>query len=311
VAVVGAGPAGLTCAAELAGRGHDVTVFDAHDAPGGILRYGIPSYRLPDRVVDGEIERLRGLGVRFELGARVGVSETIEQLGARHDAVFLAIGVGESVLPGVPGEDLPGVMTANDYLERVNVDMATAPRARRVAVLGGGNVAMDAARCALRLGAETVTIAYRRDRGQLPACAAELHEAEAEGVRFVFLASPLEILGSDGRTCAVRCERMVLGEPDASGRARPVSTGEELVIEADLVILALGSRVEPWLTVANPGIRTSPAGLPEVAADGSTSLSGVYAGGDLVRGPATVVEAIGDGRRAAEAIDRALRSARA
>jgi glutamate synthase (NADPH/NADH) small chain len=305
VAVVGAGPAGLTCAGELARRGHHVTVFDAHEAPGGILRYGIPAYRLPDAVVDDEIERLRALGVQFELGARIGESETLEQLRARHDATFLAIGVGRSVRPDIDGQDLAGVMTATDYLERVSTTH-DAPRGRQVVVIGGGNVAMDAARSALRRGAEAVTIVYRRGREQLPACAAEIHEAELEGVRFVFLAEPRQILGVGGHVRALRCERMALGEDDASGRPRPVATGEELEIEADQVILALGSRADTWLAEANPDLDVDATGLPTVADDRSTSWDNVYAGGDLVRGPATVVEALGDGMRAAAAIDRAL-----
>jgi homotetrameric NADPH-dependent glutamate synthase len=309
VAVVGAGPAGLTCAAELARRGHEVTVYEAYSAGGGILRYGIPAYRLPDAVVDAEIERLRALGVRFQLDTRIGASETLDQLRARHDATFVAIGVGASVLPDIPGQGLNGVLTANEYLERVNADASRAPSARRVVVVGGGNVAMDAARSALRLGAESVTIAYRRGRAELPACAAEIHEAELEGVRFVFLASPIGILGDDdGGVRAVRCARMVLGDPDASGRARPVASGEDLEIEADQVILALGSRAERWLAGGNPELGVDSAARPVVAEDGSTSLGRVYAGGDVVRGSATVVEALGDGLRAAEAIDRALGS---
>jgi glutamate synthase (NADPH/NADH) small chain len=211
------------------------------------------------------------------------------------------------VLPAIPGQDLGGVLTASEYLERVNADPAGAPRARTVAVLGGGNVAMDAARSALRLGADSVTIVYRRGREQLPACAAEIHEAELEGVRFVFLASPVEIVGSDGVARAVRCQRMALGAPDDSGRASAVPTGEELVISADQVILALGSRVDMWLNDAAPDLTVDAAGQPVVRPDGATSLHGVYAGGDLVRGSATVVEALADGMRAAEAIDRALR----
>ena len=256
VAIVGAGPAGLACAGELRRHGHEVTVFDAYEAPGGILRYGIPDYRLPDAVVDAEIADLRSAGVRFELGVRVGESVTLDDLRSRYDATFLAIGLADSVWPDIPGEDLAGVLTANDYLERVNRPGAADLRGHEpVAVVGGGNVAIDAARSALRLGAETVTLVYRRGRAQLPACSGEIHEAELEGVRFVFLASPIAIAGdADGRVRALRCARMRLGEADASGRPRAVPTGEEIEIEADQVILALGSRVEPWLAEAEPSL---------------------------------------------------------
>jgi homotetrameric NADPH-dependent glutamate synthase len=313
VAIVGAGPAGLACAGELARRGHDVTVFDAYHAGGGILRYGIPGYRLPRPIVDDEVDRLRALGVRFALGVRIGESETIDDLRDRHDAVFVAVGVGASVSPGIPGEELAGVVTATEFLERVNrtVHPEISPRARSVVVVGGGNVAMDAARSALRLGATSVTVVYRRGRAELPACSAELREAEAEGARFVFLASPIEILGdADGRVRGLRCERMALGAPDASGRARPVPSGEELELAADQVILALGSRAEPWLAASNPALDVDDDGRPLVRDGGASSMDGVYAGGDVVRGAATVVEALGDGMRAAEAIDRRLRSER-
>jgi pyruvate ferredoxin oxidoreductase beta subunit len=310
VAIVGAGPAGLACAGELRQRGHDVTVFDAYDAPGGILRYGIPGYRLPDAVVDAEIASLRRTGVRFELGARIGESETLEDLRARHDATFLAIGLGDSVSPDIPGRELAGVLTANDFLERVNRQgAADLPRARRIVVVGGGNVAMDAARSALRLGAQLVTVVYRRGRAELPACSGEIHEAELEGVQFVFLASPLAIeADAEGRARALRCTRMTLGEPDASGRPRAIQTDEEIEIEADQVILALGSRAEPWLAEAEPALAVDRSARPIVNDERATSLAGVYAGGDLVRGAATVVEAIADGLRAAEAIDAQIAS---
>jgi homotetrameric NADPH-dependent glutamate synthase len=312
VAIVGAGPAGLACAGELARRGHEITIFDAYHAGGGILRYGIPDYRLPKPIVDAEVDRLRTLGVRFVPGVRIGDGETIESLRERHDTVFVAVGVGASVSPGIPGEALEGVVSAADFLERVNrtAQADAAPRARSVVVLGGGNVAMDAARSALRLGAESVTIVYRRGRAELPACSAELHEAEAEGARFVFLASPIEILGdAEGRVRGLRCERMTLGEPDASRRARPVPTGEVLELGADQVILALGSRAEPWLAASSPALAVDDDGRILVRDGGASSLDGVYAGGDVVRGAATVVEALSDGMRAADAIDRGLREA--
>jgi pyruvate ferredoxin oxidoreductase beta subunit len=288
VAVIGAGPAGIACAGELARRGHAVTVFDAHAKVGGILRYGIPAYRLPNEIVERQAERLRRAGVTFELGIRVGENETLEQLRLRYDEVFVGAGAEAAVRAGVAGEELVGVMPASAYLEQVGVDADAAPRGRTVAVLGGGNAAMDAARSAVRLGAERVTIVYRRGRAQMPAYASEVHEAEIEGIGFVFLASPIELLGdADGRVRAVHCERMALGEPDASGRPRAISTGELLELEADLVITALGTRPEAW--------------IPQAMAEGH-----LHAGGDAVRGPATVVEAIADGLRAASAIDAAV-----
>jgi glutamate synthase (NADPH/NADH) small chain len=289
-------------------------VFDAHDAPGGILRYGIPAYRLPDAVVDAQVDELRALGVAFELGVRIGETETLDHLRARFDATFVAIGVGAAVMGGIPGEGLHGVMTATEYLERANRSGDPDPDlpARSVVVLGGGNVAMDAARTAVRLGAERVTVVYRRGRAEAPACEAELHEAEAEGVRFAFLAAPLAILGdADGHVRGLRCAQVRLGDLDESGRGRPVPTGEEQELAADQVIVALGSRGEPWLADANPQLAVDDAQRPIVDANRLTSLAGVYAGGDLVRGAATVVEALGDGIRAASAIDRRLRRPRA
>ena len=213
-------------------------------------------------------------------------------------------------MPGIAGEELAGVFTATEYLERVNRAGADDRELRggSVVVLGGGNVALDAARSAVRLGAEKVTVVYRRGRAELPACNAEFHEAEGEGVRFIFLASPTAILGdADGRVRAVRCTRMALGEPDDSGRPRPVPTGEELEVEADHVVIALGSGAEPWLASTNPGLAVDGLARPIVDERGATSMPGVYAGGDIVRGAATVVEAVGDGMRAADAIEGDLR----
>jgi pyruvate ferredoxin oxidoreductase beta subunit len=284
-AVIGAGPAGLACAGELSRRGHAVTVFDAHAEPGGILRYGIPPYRLPGAVVAEQVARLRRAGVSFQLGVRIGDAEALERLRSQYDAVFVATGAGQAVRPGVPGEALDGVMTAGEYLERVAAGPDAAPRARTVVVLGGGNAALDAARSALRLGAERVSIVYRRARAQMPAYASEVHEAELEGVTFVFLATPTEFLGdNEGRVHSVRCERMALGQPDATGRLQPTPTGDQLELEADLVITALGTRPEAWIST-------------------ECAERDIPAGGDAVRGPATVVEAIGDGVRAAAAID--------
>ena len=309
VAVVGAGPSGLACARELAARGHEVTIFDAYDAAGGVLRYGIPAYRLPRPVVDAEVDRLREAGVRFELAMPIGEDDTVDELRQRFDAVFIGVGAGQPVMPGIVSEQLPGVFTASEYLERVN-RFGTGDdglRAASVVVLGGGNVAMDAARSAVRLGAERVTVVYRRSRPELPACASELHAAEAEGVQFVFLASPTAVLSDDeGRVRGVRCSRVVLGEPDDSGRRRPLATGEEIEIDGDQVLIALGSRAERWPGRSNPALAVDVADRPIVDQRGATSMPRVYAGGDIVRGPATVVEALGDGVRAARAIDREL-----
>jgi homotetrameric NADPH-dependent glutamate synthase len=308
VAIVGGGPGGLACARALAERGHEVTVFDDHPAAGGVLRYGIPDFRLPKPIVDVEIERLRALGVRFELGTRIGADRTLDAVRGSHDAVFLAVGADEPAWPRIPGEELEGVTTATRFLEQVKEGVPTGVSGADVIVLGGGNVAMDAARSARRLGAESVTIVYRRGRAEAPACAAELHEAEAEGIGFVFLAAPLAIIGDDaGRARAVRCERMVLGSPDTHGRPRPMPTGDAFELHAQTVVLALGSRVSADLGGEEPV--TADAGTLAVDEAGRTSLAHVYAGGDAVRGPATVVEAIGDGLRAAAAIDAELRRA--
>lgn len=307
VAIVGSGPGGLACARSLAGKGHVVTVFEAYDQLGGVLRFGIPAFRLPKPILDADLHALRGLGIRFELGVRVGREIALDDLRREYDAVFLATGANAPVVPGIPGATLDGVQTATWFLERVNRGHQPALDGP-VVVVGGGNVAVDAARSALRLGAESVTIVYRRGRAQAPACASELREAEAEGVRFVFLAAPTEILDDGaGHARAVRCERMRLGAPDERGRPRPEPTGETFDVPATSVILALGSRVELALGGDEPA--TTPDGRVATTDGGRTNLARVYAGGDAVRGPATVVEAIGDGLRAATAIDADLRAA--
>jgi pyruvate ferredoxin oxidoreductase beta subunit len=307
VAVVGAGPAGLACAGRLAATGDEVTVFDAYGSGGGILRYGIPGYRLPKALVDHEIERLEGLGVRFEWNTSVGVEPTIGELRDRFDAVFLGIGAGTPVLPGIPGEALTGVHTADDYLERVSRLEGAAPASaepRNVVVLGGGNVAIDAARSAVRIGAESVTLVYRRDRAAMSASAAEIDQAAAEGVRMVTLAAPVAVLGdATGRVRALRCARTALGPPDASGRPEPTLTGDEFELEADEVIFALSSRPDGWLAESGE-LATDDRGRLLVRDGLLTSTPGVVAGGDVVRGPATVVEAIADGLHAAEQIGR-------
>ena len=309
VAIVGAGPGGLACARSLAERGHTVTVFDAYPEAGGVLRYGIPAFRLPKTVVDAEIEQLRSIGVRFELGIRIGSARSLDDLRRSHDAVFLAIGAGAPTTPGITGEDHEGVVTATAFLEQVNLGADAGVHASDVVVIGGGNVAMDAARSASRLGATSVTVVYRRGRAEAPACASELHEAESEGIRFVFLAAPAEILADpDGHVRRVRCERMTLRAPDGGGRPRPVATGETFELEAQSVILAVGSRVTVDVGGFAPG--TGEGGRVEVDDEGHTSLPHVFAGGDAVRGPATVVAAIADGLRAAAGIDAELRDRR-
>jgi glutamate synthase (NADPH/NADH) small chain len=308
VAVVGAGPAGLACAGELAARGHAVTVYDQHDAAGGILRYGIPAYRLPREHVDATLDELRDADVRFETGVRVGENVQLDELRDRFDAVFVATGAGASVQAGIPGEALDGVMAAAEYLERASQRPASLPTHRCVVVLGGGNAAVDAARTALRRGAEQVSLVYRRGRAEMPAYADEVAAAEREGVRLVLLASPVEVLGDDGRHArAVRLARMALGEADESGRAQPVATGELFELEADIVITALGTVPEAWLS-SSGGLATDAAARVGADEHGRTSLPMTYAGGDVTRGPATVVLALDDGLRAAEEIDRALRA---
>ena len=313
VAIIGSGPAGLTAAGELARAGHAVTVFEAFHAAGGVLLYGIPEFRLPKGIVEGEIERLRAAGVTFELDAIVGRTWTLAELRERFDALFLAVGAGLPVFMEVPGEQLKGVYSANEYLTRVNLMGAWQRDAetpvlhgQRVAVVGGGNVAMDAVRTALRMGAAEATIVYRRGEDELPARAEEAHHARAEGVRFAWLTAPVAVLGdADGWVRAMRCTRMELTDPDASGRrgVRPIP-GAEVEIPCEIVVVAIGTRANPLLTASEPGLTVNEWGYLVVDEDGMTSLPGVFAGGDIVRGAATVILAMGDGKRAAAAIGR-------
>jgi len=313
VAVVGSGPAGLTCAGELARRGHDVVVFEALHAPGGVLVYGIPEFRLPKRIVKAEIDNLRAMGVTLQLNAVVGKLDTVAELMDEFDAVFIGTGAGLPKFKNIPGENLVGVYSANEYLTRANLMRSyqwpasgTPPiRSRRVVVIGGGNVAMDAARTAVRLGAEKVILAYRRSEEEMPARKPEIHHAHEEGVEFMLLVDPVEVLGDErGRVRAVRCLRMGLGEPDASGRRRPVPIeGSDFEIECDTVIPALGNDPNPLIGRTTEGLKTGKWGNIEADPDtGRTNLEGVYAGGDIVTGAATVIEAMGAGRKAAAAI---------
>jgi glutamate synthase (NADPH/NADH) small chain len=314
VAVVGAGPAGLTCAGDLARMGHEVTIFEAFHAPGGVLVYGIPEFRLPKAIVQAEVDALKKLGVRIELNAVIGKVETVDELLEEgYAAVFIGTGAGLPNFMGIPGENLGGVYSANEYLTRSNLMKAyrfpdyDTPiiRSKRVAVVGGGNVAMDAARTAVRLGAEEVLLVYRRSREEMPARIEEIHHAEEEGVRFELLTNPIEVLGDDkGQTRGLRCLRMKLGEPDASGRRRPVPVaGSEFEVELDTVIIAIGNTPNPLIPSTTPELKVGRHGTIEAdPVTGKTSKARVFAGGDIVTGAATVIEAMGAGKRAARAI---------
>ena len=318
-AIIGSGPAGLTAAGDLALMGHEVTIFEALHEPGGVLVYGIPEFRLPKAIVRAEVDYLRRLGVEIRVDTVVGKTITIPELFAMgYGAIFIGVGAGLPQFMHIPGENLSGVYSANEYLTRSNLmkayrfPEADTPIARggRVMVVGGGNVAMDAARTALRLGAEKVILMYRRSRQEMPARAEEIHHAEEEGVEFRLLSNPVEILGDEhGHVRAVRCIRMQLGEPDESGRRRPVEIpGSEYEIEVDVVVIAIGNLANPLLTRVTQGLQLNRWG--NIVADpetGQTSLPGVFAGGDIVTGAATVIEAMGAGKRAARAMDRYLR----
>lgn len=319
-AVVGSGPAGLACAGELARLGHSVTVFESLHAPGGVLTYGIPEFRLPKIIVQAEIEMLVQMGVEIVLDTVVGATVTLEELRTveGYDAVFIGNGAGLPVFMGIPGENLNGVYSANEFLTRANLmraydfPHADTPvwRGRKVAVVGGGNVAMDAARTAKRLGAQEVFLVYRRTEDEMPARREESHHAREEGVEFKMLCSPTEITGSDGFVTGIVATRMELGEPDSSGRRAPVCVmGSEFEIECDTVIMAVGTRANPLLSNAAPELELSPRGYIVTDENGTTNLPGVYAGGDIVTGAATVILAMGAGKTAARAMDAWLRSA--
>ncbi len=319
VAVVGSGPAGLTAAGELAKKGHDVTIFEALHEPGGVLVYGIPEFRLPNKVIEAEVNRLREMGVKIITNVVIGRTFTVKELMVQEgfDAVFIANGAGLPIFLNIPGENLKGVYSANEYLTRVNLMRAyDFPNAdtpvisgKRVVVLGGGNVAMDAVRTAKRLGAERAMLVYRRSREEMPARIEEVHHAEEEHIEFIMLHAPVRILGTeDGWVRGIECQRMELGEPDDSGRRRPVPIkGSEYVIECDLVVVAIGTRANPLLTATTPELKTNKWGYIIADEHGATSMPGVYAGGDIIRGSATVILAMGDGKRAAASIDKYLR----
>ena len=313
VAVVGSGPAGLTCAGDLAKRGYDVTVFEALHLAGGVLVYGIPEFRLPKRIVEKEIENLKALGVKVEtnmvIGKVLSVDELMDELG--FDAVFIGSGAGLPRFMNIPGENLKGVYSANEFLTRVNLMKAYREdshtpviHAKRVCVVGGGNVAMDAARCAKRLGAEEVHIVYRRSESELPARAEEVEHAKEEGVTFRFLTNPIAVLEAEnGSVCGLKCVEMQLGEPDASGRRRPVEKeNSEFSIDCDCVVMAIGTSPNPLIKKTTQGLETQKWGGIVTDEKGATSRQGVFAGGDAVTGAATVILAMGAGKTAAEAI---------
>ena len=318
VAVVGAGPSGLTAAGDLARLGYDVTVFEALHTAGGVLVYGIPEFRLPKDIVRKEIDNLRHLGVKIETNMVIGKIITVDELfESGFEAVYIAGGAGLPRFMGIPGEDLKGVYSANEYLTRVNLMKAykentktPIKKSRRVAVVGGGNVAMDAARCAMRIGAEEVYIVYRRGMEELPARQEEVEHAKEEGIVFKTLTNPVEILGDDnGFVSGIRCVEMELGEPDESGRRRPVEKqGSEFDIELDTVIMSIGTSPNPLIRKTTPGLETNRRGcIVTDGESGKTTREGVYAGGDAVTGAATVILAMGAGKSAAQAIDEYIR----
>ena len=319
IAVIGSGPAGLACASDLAKLGYEVTVFEALHRPGGVLEYGIPEFRLPkDKVVAAEIESVKALGVKIETNVIAGRTVTIDSLLDEEGfaAVFVGSGAGLPKFMGIPGENLNGVFSANEFLTRNNLmkayreDYMTPIHAgKKVVVVGGGNVAMDAARTALRLGADT-TIVYRRTETELPARREEVHHAKEEGIEFAMLTNPVEIIGDEkGWVKAVKCIRMELGEPDESGRRSPVAVaGSEFEIETETVIMSLGTSPNPLIARTTAGLETNRRGCLVADENGATTREGVFAGGDAVTGAATVILAMGAGRKAAAAIDQYVKS---
>ena len=316
VAVVGSGPAGMTCASDLAKRGYAVTMFEALHTAGGVLVYGIPEFRLPKAIVANEITKLEAQGVEVMTNMVIGRVLTIDELFEMgYKAVFVGSGAGLPMFMNIPGEALKGVMSANEYLTRTNLMKAYNQEAdtpviqsKAVAVVGGGNVAMDAARCAMRLGAEHVYIVYRRGEAEMPARLEEVHHAKEEGIELKTLCNPVEIIGDDtGRVVGMKCVRMELGEPDASGRRRPVEIpGSEFILDVDTVVMSLGTSPNPLIRSTTPGLDTNRKGCLIVDENEMTTREGVFAGGDAVTGAATVILAMGAGKKAAAAIDAFL-----
>ncbi|MDI6703238.1 MAG: NADPH-dependent glutamate synthase [bacterium] len=317
VAVIGSGPAGLTCAGDLAKLGYNVHIFESLHATGGVLRYGIPEFRLPKHILDIEIEYIKSLGVEILVNMVIGKVLTIDDLFQEgYKAVFIGTGAGLPLFLGIEGENLNGVYSANEFLTRVNLMCAYQfPRydtpvriGKRVGVVGGGNVAMDSARCALRLGAEEVYIIYRRSRIEMPAREEEIHHAEEEGIKFQILTLPVRIIGdSQGQVEKVECVEMELGEPDASGRRRPIPIPDSrFILPIDTMVIAIGQSPNPLLLKETPKLELTKEGTIVVDESGRTSMKGIYAGGDIVTGAATVISAMGAGKRAARAIHEDL-----
>jgi glutamate synthase (NADPH) small chain len=315
VAIVGSGPAGMACAADMAKAGCEVTVYEVFHEPGGVLKYGIPDFRLPNEVIDAEIDKLKQLGISFECNTLVGRLFTVEQLLTEmgFDAVFIGTGAGYPSFMGIPGESLAGVLSANELLTRCNLmharefpsyDTPLQP-GKRVAVIGAGNTAMDAMRVCLRLGAESVYCVYRRTATEAPARVEEVHHAEEEGIEFHWLTAPVEILGDDDNNVrGLLCQRMELGEPDESGRRRPVPVeGDYFELDCSVMVMAIGTRANPLLPSTTEGLELNKRGYIQTDPDTfATNLPGVYAGGDIVNGSATVIEAMGAGKVAAAAM---------
>ncbi|NLN42276.1 MAG: NADPH-dependent glutamate synthase, partial [Clostridiales bacterium] len=319
IAIVGSGPAGLAAAADLAKLGYEVHIFEAFHEPGGVLIYGIPEFRLPKKLVKQEIEGLKKLGVKIYTNIIIGKTITIDELLEKgYEAVFIGSGAGLPKFMNIPGENLNGVYSANEYLTRINLMKAydfpnshtPIKKGKRVAVIGGGNVAMDAARSALRLGAEEVHIVYRRSEKEMPARLEEIHHAKEEGIIFDVLTNPVEIIGEDGWVRGLKCVRMELGEPDSSGRRRPIAIPDtEFIMEVDIVIMAIGTSPNPLIISSTNGLKThSWGGIIVDQETGATSKDRVYAGGDAVTGAATVILAMGAGKKAAKAIHERLSS---
>ncbi len=320
VAVVGSGPSGLTVAGDLIKLGYKVTIFEALHKPGGVLIYGIPEFRLPKAIVESEVNYLVKQGVKLELNKVIGASRTVEDLMKKdgYDAIYLGVGAGLPRFMNIEGENLSYVYSANEYLTRINLMKAYlypqhyTPIAlgRNVTVVGGGNVTMDSARCALRTGAKSVTVVYRRAREQMPARAEEIHHAEQEGIIFNLLSNPVELIGDEhGTVKTMKCIKMELGEPDESGRRRPIPIeGSEFIIETDLVIMSIGASANPLLTSTMPALELNKWGYIVADEKGKTSMKGIFAGGDIVTGAATVISAMGAGKKAACAIDNYLKS---
>ena len=317
VAVVGAGPAGLTCAGDLSAKGYAVTVYESLHKPGGVLAYGIPEFRLPKDIVAAEVKKLEDRGVKFILNAIIGRAESVDELIDEEgfDAVFVGTGAGLPSFMNIPGENLLGVCSANEYLTRINLmkgyrdDYDTpVPKGTRVAVIGGGNVAMDAARCAMRMGAEKVYIIYRRSMDEIPARREEIHHAIQEGVDFQLLRNPVQIVGDDdGHVTGVEVVKMQLGEADASGRRKPVAIeGSNYILDVDEVIMAIGTRLNTLILDTTKDLEANRRGGIDTGDGAQTSREGVYAGGDAVTGAATVILAMGAGKTAAKSIDEYL-----